>query len=325
MNTAEIVSDRCSKAENPRLLADAETRTSVVVPLFTSTLFVSAFLLFLVQPMVAKMVLPLLGGSPMVWNTCMVFFQIALLVGYAYAHGATRSLDRRVQVALHVALLILPFSVLPFLIGPRHHASDGRHADRVAAAAAGGAIGLPFFTLATSASVLQHWFSRTNHPSARDPYFLYVASNIGSFVALMAYPSVVEPSLSLHDQSRLWTAGYGVFAVLVIGCALFAWRAGMKTSQLPGQAADIAPADAPAADRAAPGMVGGARVHSVQPDARGDDVSVDRRRRGAASVDRAAGALSASPSSQRSARRRARCKPSRGGCFRCCSFPSRCC
>ena len=99
MNTAEIVRDRLLDVSKPASLADAGARTSVVVPLFTSTLFVSAFLLFLVQPMVAKMVLPLLGGSPMVWNTCMVFFQIALLVGYAYAHGATKWLDPRVQMA----------------------------------------------------------------------------------------------------------------------------------------------------------------------------------------------------------------------------------
>jgi len=244
MNTAEIVTDRLLEGRKPVSLADAETRTLAVVPLFTSTLFVSAFLLFLVQPMVAKMVLPLLGGSPMVWNTCMVFFQMALLVGYAYAHGATRLLDGRVQVALHVALLVLPFSVLPFLIGPDTAPPTAGAPIAWLLLLLAGAIGLPFFTLATSASVLQSWFSRTNHPSARDPYFLYVASNIGSFVALIAYPAVVEPSLSLHDQSRLWTAGYGVFAVLVIACALFAWRAGMKTSQVPGQTTDIASADA---------------------------------------------------------------------------------
>ena len=228
MNTAEIVRDRLLDVSKPASLADAGARTSVVVPLFTSTLFVSAFLLFLVQPMVAKMVLPLLGGSPMVWNTCMVFFQMALLVGYAYAHGATRWLNPRVQMAAHVALLLLPFSVLPFLIGPDSAAPTEHAPIAWLLLLLAGAIGLPFFTLATSASVLQHWFSRTNHPSARDPYFLYVASNIGSFMALIAYPALVEPSLSLRDQSRFWTAGYGVFAVLVIGCAMCAWRSGLK-------------------------------------------------------------------------------------------------
>ena len=213
MNTAEIVRDRLLDVSKPASLADAGARTSVVVPLFTSTLFVSAFLLFLVQPMVAKMVLPLLGGSPMVWNTCMVFFQMALLVGYAYAHGATRWLNPRVQMAAHVALLLLPFSVLPFLIGPDSAAPTEHAPIAWLLLLLASAIGLPFFTLATSASVLQHWFSRTNHPSARDPYFLYVASNIGSFVALIAYPALVEPSLSLRDQSRFWTAGYAVLGV----------------------------------------------------------------------------------------------------------------
>ena len=193
MDTAEFVSDRPLELRKQVLLAGDGSRTSAVIPVFTSTLFVSAFLLFLVQPMVAKMVLPLLGGSPMVWNTCMVFFQIALLVGYAYAHGATKKLNPPVQMATHAVLVLLPFSVLPFLIRP-----DSAHPPENAPVAwllllLAGAIGLPFLTLATTASVLQHWFSRTNHPSARDPYFLYVASNIGSFIALIAYPTSLNP------------------------------------------------------------------------------------------------------------------------------------
>ena len=243
MDTAEIVSDRPLELRTTVILADAEARTSAVVPLFASTLFVSAFLLFLVQPMVAKMVLALLGGSPMVWNTCMVFFQMALFVGYAYAHGSTKWLNSRVQMALHVSLLLLPFSVLPFLIGP----DSAPHAENTPIVwllmLLAGAIGLPFLTLATSSSVLQHWFSRTNHSSARDPYFLYVASNVGSFVALIAYPALVEPSLSLRDQSRFWTAGYSVFAALAIGCAVFAWRTGLGNTQRTEHNTDISAAD----------------------------------------------------------------------------------
>ena len=245
MDTAEIVSERPLGLRTTVSLADSGARTSAVVPLFASTLFVSAFLLFLVQPMVAKMVLPLLGGSPMVWNTCMVFFQMALFVGYAYAHGSTKWLDSRVQMALHVSLLLLPFSVLPFLIGP----DSAPHAESTPILwllmLLAGAIGLPFLTLATSASVLQHWFSRTNHSSARDPYFLYVASNVGSFVALIAYPALVEPSLSLRDQSRFWTAGYSVFAALAIGCAIFAWRTGLGNTQRTENTTDISAADHP--------------------------------------------------------------------------------
>jgi len=185
----------------------------MLVPLFTLTLFVSAFLLFLVQPMVAKMVLPLLGGSPMVWNTCMVFFQIALLAGYTYAHGATKWLGGRRQVALHVVLALVPFAVLPFFVDRNLQTPAGMPIVWLLFLLAG-LIGLPFVVLATSASVLQYWFSRTDHPLARDPYFLYVASNIGSFMALTAYPALVEPTLSLQRQSRFWTAGYAVFGVL---------------------------------------------------------------------------------------------------------------
>src|SRR5687768_11403692 len=136
---------------------------STVVALFTSTLFVSAFLLFLIQPMVAKMVLPMLGGAPMVWNTCMVFFQIALLAGYAYAHGVTSAIRGRSQVALHVALLALPFAVLPFVI--QHGSVSPPEGTPIVwlLLLLTGAIGLPFFVLATTASVLQHWFSRTDH------------------------------------------------------------------------------------------------------------------------------------------------------------------
>jgi hypothetical protein len=195
----------------------------MLVPLFTSTLFVSAFLLFLVQPMVAKMVLPLLGGSPMVWNTCMVFFQIALLAGYAYAHGATKWLGGRRQVALHIVIALLPFAVLPFFVDRELQTPAGTPIFWLLLLLAG-LIGLPFVVLSTSASVLQHWFSRTDHPSANDPYFLYVASNIGSFIALTAYPAFVEPSLSLQTQSRFWTAGYAVFVMLIAACAFFAWH-----------------------------------------------------------------------------------------------------
>ena len=227
--------------------ADVKPASTGVVALFTSTLFVSAFLLFLVQPMIAKMVLPLLGGSPMVWNTCMVFFQIALLGGYTYAHLASRWCSARAQVALHAALLVLPFTVLPFMV----------QRDVVPPAGAPVAwllvfltvtIGGPFFVLSTTASTFQRWFSRTNHPSALDPYFLYAASNMGSFAALIAYPALVEPLLSLPNQGRLWTAGYAVFALLAAACAVVAWRgseaansAGAETAERAEPAGDVVP------------------------------------------------------------------------------------
>lgn len=135
--------------------------------LFSLTLFVSAFLLFLVQPMFAKMILPMLGGAPMVWVTCMVFFQAALLAGYAYAHGLTRRLGVRRQATVHVALvaaaiLVLPFGVSSSWLPPLHGAQLPWLLTLLCAS-----IGLPFFALSTSAPLLQEWFADTRHPSAR--------------------------------------------------------------------------------------------------------------------------------------------------------------
>jgi hypothetical protein len=224
MDATNLIPNRSLGVGDARAIAGVRLASIGIVTLFTSTLFVSAFLLFLVQPMVAKMVLPMLGGAPMVWNTCMVFFQIALLVGYAYAHGATRWLPGRLQIALHAALLAIPFLVLPVLI-QRQSVSPPEGAPVAwLLLLLAGTIGLPFFVLSASASVLQYWFSRTDHPAARDPYFLYAASNVGSFVALMVYPTIVEPLLSLPDQSRLWTSGYTVFVALVGACAIVGWR-----------------------------------------------------------------------------------------------------
>jgi hypothetical protein len=202
----------------------AAATTSLVVPLFAGALFTGAFLLFMVEPMVAKMVLPILGGAPMVWNACVVFFQAMLLAGYGYAYAAARWMDVPRHTIVHSVLLLIPFAFLPLLI-------DGG----TAAPKAGNPIlwllllltvtvGLPFFVLSTTASVLQHWFSRSGDRGAKDPYFLYASSNLGSLMALAAYPTLVEPTLSLRHQSRLWAAGYAVFVVLTAACAVVAWR-----------------------------------------------------------------------------------------------------
>lgn len=213
-----------------------------IVPLFTATLFISALLLFLVQPMIAKMVLPIFGGAPMVWNACMVFFQLALLAGYGYAHCATRYLGARSQMIGHALLLMLPLAVLPVVIQREAVSVAPNYPALGLMVLLAGTIGLPFFVLSTSASVLQHWFSRTNHRSASDPYFLYAASNLGSFVALAAYPTVVEPLLSVRDQSRLWTAAYALFVALVCMCAAVTWRhaAGTQISSVEARAS-VAP------------------------------------------------------------------------------------
>lgn len=194
--------------------------------LFAVTLFLSAFLLFWVQPLVGKMVLPLLGGTPAVWNTCMLFFQGVLLAGYAYVLISTRWLSTRSQILLHAALLVA--AALAFPIAISESAANG--------VPEGGSpvgwllktllltTGLPFFALSASAPLLQKWFSRTNSASASDPYFLYAASNAGSLVALIGFPVLLEPNLALREQSRTLTLAYGALVALVLACAAVAWR-----------------------------------------------------------------------------------------------------
>jgi len=192
--------------------------------LFGGTLFLSAFLMFLVEPMIARMVLPLLGGAAAVWNTCLVFFQAVLLCGYAYAHGATRLGVRR-HAALHVFVVMLPLLVLPIGLA-RVSEPWTNHPVGWLLLALLTSIGLPFFVLSTSAAVLQKWYSATDAEGARDPYFLYAASNLGSFVALIAYPLIVEPTLRLRQQATWWTVGYVALIVLTLSCAWSVWRRG---------------------------------------------------------------------------------------------------
>src|SRR6476659_9956128 len=147
----------------------APARSRVLVVTFTATLFLSAFLMFLVEPMIARMVLPLLGGAAAVWNTCLVFFQAVLLCGYAYAHGATRLGVRR-HAALHVFVVMLPLLVLPIGLA-RVSEPWTNHPFGSLLLALLTSIGLPFFVLSTSAAVLQKWYSATDAEGARDPYF----------------------------------------------------------------------------------------------------------------------------------------------------------
>lgn len=189
---------------------------------FAFTLFTSATLLFLVEPMIGKLITPLLGGTPAVWNTCMVFFQAVLLAGYAYAHLSTSWLGARKQAALHLVLLALPFVFLPLVVDPDIVKGDENpiYALLILLSMT---VGVPMFVVSASAPLLQKWFANTAHPSAQDPYFLYGASNFGSMLALIAYPTVVERYLRLGQQSFDWTIGYGVLAALTVLCAVFLW------------------------------------------------------------------------------------------------------
>jgi spermidine synthase len=194
--------------------------------IFTLTLFLGAFLLFCIQPMIARMVLPLLGGSPAVWSTCMVFFQALLLAGYAYAHATTTWLGDRRQTVVQAVVVLLPLLVLPFGVSANATQSLNVNANPTGwlLALLLGVVGLPFFVVSTSAPLLQRWFTCTGHPATADPYFLYAASNLGSMLALLAYPLLLEPNLRLGQQSAAWAAGYGVFVVLTLVCALLVWK-----------------------------------------------------------------------------------------------------
>jgi hypothetical protein len=196
----------------------------VMLVTFALTLFTSAALLFLVELMVGKMILPLFGGTPAVWNTCMVFYQAVLLAGYAYAHATTSWLGARKQAVLHLALLLVPF--LFFLGGPlavNRNLVTGGDANPVPnlLALLCASVGMPLFVVSTSAPLLQKWFAGTAHPSARDPYFLYGASNLGSMLGLLGYPTLVEPFLRLSQQRYAWAAGYAVLVALVAACGVF--------------------------------------------------------------------------------------------------------
>jgi spermidine synthase len=189
-----------------------------LLPVFGLTLFLSAFLLFLVEPMVAKMVLPLLGGTPAVWNTCLVFFQAALLGGYAYAHWVPARLGSKRYLPIHLAILLMPALVLPLSIaGWDPPATENPVPWLITLLTV--CVGLPFFVLATTAPLLQTWFSQSTHRAAQDPYFFYAASNLGSMAALLCYPTFVEPNLRLGKQSLFWSMGYGGFFLLTAACA----------------------------------------------------------------------------------------------------------
>lgn len=195
---------------------------------YAIAILVSAALLFLVQPMVAKLVLPLMGGSPAVWTTCMLFFQLLLLAGYGYSHLLTK-LSLKKQVLVHGLVLTAAITSLPISLPPAHAA------DPIAAPFASWpmvqlsvwllamlsmTVAAPFFVVSTTGPLLQRWFSLTGHSRAADPYFLYAASNAGSIVGLVAYPALVEPLLPLSRQGSAWAIGYAVFGLFAAACAV---------------------------------------------------------------------------------------------------------
>ncbi|MCU0961485.1 MAG: fused MFS/spermidine synthase [Pirellulaceae bacterium] len=183
-----------------------------------ATVLVSAFLLFQVQPMFSKMILPWFGGGPSVWTTCMLFFQVFLLAGYAYAHGLARLARPRGAGIVHVLLLLAALATLPILPAPAWKPPDSQQPQWRILALLTAHVGLPYLLLAATAPLIQAWYSRATW--GRLPYRFYALSNIGSLAALLSYPFLIEPALDTAAQSRLWSCGFGAFAVLSGGWGL---------------------------------------------------------------------------------------------------------
>jgi len=212
-------------------LAESGERQTLLV--FAATLVLSAFLLFSVQPMVAKMLLPVLGGAPATWAVSLTFFQALLLLGYAYAHLLNLTLGGRRALIVHAAVLVAAFAATPVALPADLGPPASPYLWLLATLAA--VAGLPFFALSANAPLLQAWFGRSGHPLSADPYFLYGASNAGSLAALLAYPTVIEPLLPLSWQSRIWSAAFLLLVLAIVGCGLIALRPDLDLAAGPSE------------------------------------------------------------------------------------------
>jgi hypothetical protein len=233
----------------PPFLVELAKNAPAMMWIFTATTFLSALLLFAIQPMFAKMVLPVLGGSPSVWSVSVFFFQAALLAGYLYAHLLINRVPAHLTGVIHLGVCLLAFVSLP--IGMARWMSEPPPGDpylwQLGMFAA--SIGLPFIAVSANAPLLQAWFARSGHPDARDPYFMYAASNLGSLFALLGYPFVLEPAFGLSQLSYLWAYAYALL-VLAIGASFFLMRGAQaggvpETAAQPGAGETAAPATAP--------------------------------------------------------------------------------
>jgi hypothetical protein len=223
--------------DNEMDLRPTSARTTRFGPaLYPAALFLSALLLFSVQPMFAKMVLPRIGGAAAVWSVAMVFFQAALLLGYAYAHLLSRTLSPARSALVHLGLLAVAATTLPIAIAQGFEAAPQGGLELWLLTLFAASIGLPFVALAANAPLLQNWFAASGHPDAANPYFLYAASNLGSFAALMTYPFVVEPLSTLRTQIRAWSVGYLVLILLIAAAAVIVARAGKPSPAGPATA-----------------------------------------------------------------------------------------
>ena len=191
--------------------------------LYALTVFLSAFLLFQIQPVIAKMILPWFGGSSAVWSTCMLFFQATLLGGYLYAHWLHQKLSPRRQAMLHSALLVVSLAVLPIVPDSSWKSSSTENPSWQILILLAATVGLPYFLLLTTSPLIQSWYARTHSGAA--PYRLFALSNFASMLALLGYPVLVEPNMTTRLQGQTWSLGYVAFGIC---CAAAAWIASSK-------------------------------------------------------------------------------------------------
>jgi hypothetical protein len=196
------------------------------MPLFATTVFLSAFLLFQIQPIVGKLILPWFGGSSSVWSTCIVFFQAELLLGYAYVHWLHEKLPGRRQALVHGGLLLLSLATLPVVADPAWKGTAMAHPGLSVLAVLATAVGAPYLLLSTTGPLMQAWYARSHSASltAARPYRLYALSNLASMLGLLSYPVLIEPLLPVGAQLMSWSAAYAVFVVTCVATAVLAWH-----------------------------------------------------------------------------------------------------
>ena len=193
--------------------------------LYAVTIFLSAFLLFQVQPLIAKVILPWFGGTAAVWTTCMLFFQLLLLAGYVYSHAYVR-LRVPARRHIHIALLVLAAATLPLAASTAWKPEGGEDPTWRILGLLATSVGLPYFVLSTTGPLVQAWYARSHEGAA--PYRLFALSNLGSMLALVSYPLAVEPLLTLGHQAAVWSGGFVLFA---LACAMLAWRSKAAEAQ----------------------------------------------------------------------------------------------
>jgi hypothetical protein len=194
------------------------------MPLFATTVFLSAFLLFQIQPVVAKMILPWFGGSSSVWTLCMVFFQVELLLGYAYVHLLHEKISARRQPWVHGALLLLSLATLPVVADPSWKLDAQAHPTWSVLGVLATTVGVPYLLLSTTGPLMQAWYARSFVSQGVQPYRLYALSNLASMLALLSYPVLVEPMLAVKPQAWVWSTGYALFVLVCVATAAYTVR-----------------------------------------------------------------------------------------------------